>query len=162
DALPERATVADRDDRIALFVRLGRHARADARERSDRAAPAERDATLAEDHRLRERDHAAVAERMERARPPMSGPDRAQPRDTLPGRMDRVPRDALDVLPQHRERIRRWPPTRRFRSASVSSTTSRNRETSSRGRSGWASKRSAGASTVTSNSWSASRAGSRR
>ena len=49
-------------------------------------------------------------------------PSRVIPR---PRGVDRVPRDALDVLAQHRARIRRWPTPTRFRSASGCSTTSR-------------------------------------
>ena len=84
----------------------------------------DRDPTLAEQHRLRERDHAAGAERVERAGAAMARADRAEPRHTGPGGVDRVSRDALDVLAQHRARIRRWRTRTRFRSVSGCSTTS--------------------------------------
>ncbi len=93
DALAEHAAVADRDDRFAALVRMDGHPGRDAGKGADRAARADRDATFAEDHRRREGDHAAVAEVIEAPRLAVARPDRADPHDAIPTRMDDVAGD---------------------------------------------------------------------
>ena len=145
DALAERAAVADRDDRIAAQVGLRRHARADARERSDRACPRRsrcdprRRSPSAGTRSCCRRRTCANARRAAMART-----DRAEPRDAVPRGVDRVARDAPDVLAQHRDKDTAMAERRTgaFRSASGCSTTSRRGATCSPTRCGSGSTRS--------------------
>src|SRR5688572_15454377 len=104
DALPEHAAVADDDDGVARLVRLCRHPRADARQRSDRAALADRDAALTEDHRGRKRDHAALAESVELVGATVLRPHGAQPNEAAPTCVDHIASES----PEHARRIPRY------------------------------------------------------